>query len=534
MRLRRLIITVAVTGVVGAAGWIVVHAGLRQFTGTGTSAVERWCARQVMAIANDHLGPTLSFDRLAYAYPRTVTLTDVRLTSGAVPIITADALRIEFAEIPRPGRPIVLESVRFKHPVVRLIEQSGGALEGFSDFVKPGAGKVEPDGGSTRLSDVLDIQRIEVDDGCVRYEKQGLPAMRLLPLSFALEHDQQVSADASSEPGWYGFTAELALKPVVHLDVDARLNLDTAVLDVTKAALSTSLTAAQYTVFTPEIQDVLRRYAIVGDLEWTLSGRVPLEDTAAISIDTHLSLSKASMSFGDYVLPLDSVAVTAGLSDGVLDVSEGKIAALGGTAQVTLKQWLAGADSGRFEMQGQGEDLDIEQALRYPPGVQPKVTGDLDFHVQTQGSFGDLAGTFSGSGDVYVDNGHFSFIDLFRSVLNIKGTRSDRDVGSADFELTTDRVRWSNIKLSGGLLGIAGHGDLLYDGHIEYLLAVGPMHGRQGVLGFFGDLISAVSSRIIAYRVTGTVDDPKVEVAPLEVGGVKGSNGPKNGKNKNK
>jgi hypothetical protein len=523
MRLRRLVIAAGVTVAVCAAGGLIVYAGLRRFTGSGTTTVERWCARQVMAIANAHLGPTLSFDRLGYAYPRTVTLSDIRLTSGDVPIITADALRIEFAEIPRPGRPIVLASVRFQHPVVRLIEQEGGPLLGFSDFVKPGPGTAQPDGGSTRLSDVLAIRRIEVDQGSVQYEQPDRPAMRLRPLSFVLRHDQSVSSDAAPEPGWYGFTASLALEPVVHLDVDARLNLDTAVLDVAKAALSTSLTSAQYTVFTPEIQEVLNRYAIVGDLEWSLSGQVPLDDTAGTAIDTHLSLSKASMSFGEYVLPLDTVTVSAGLHDGVLDVSEGTITALGGTARVTMKQWLAGSDSGRFEMQGEGQDLDIEQALHMPPGVEPKVTGDLDFHVQTGGSFEDLAKTFSGSGNVYVDKGHFSFIDLFRNFLNMKGKRSERDVGTADFELTPDRVRWSNMKLSGDLLGIAGHGDLFYDGSIDYLLAVGPMHGRHGVLGFFGDLIGAVSARIIAYRVTGTVDDPKIEVAPLQVAGVKGN-----------
>ncbi|MHC4219922.1 MAG: hypothetical protein ACYSU7_15880, partial [Planctomycetota bacterium] len=100
MKRRRFAITLTAVAVLGPAAWLLIHGALSRFTGAGTTLVEQWCGRQLAAIANDHLGPTMSFDRLGYAYPRTVTLSAVRFTSGDVPFITADAVGIEFAEIP--------------------------------------------------------------------------------------------------------------------------------------------------------------------------------------------------------------------------------------------------------------------------------------------------------------------------------------------------------------------------------------------------------------------------------------------------
>jgi len=331
MSRRKLVLTVLVLSVIGTAGWLLWRTVGQRIVHESVALVERWCGRQLQAIANDHLGPTLSFDTLDYTYPRTVTLTPVRLTADGVTIIEADSIRIDFAEVPGVGRPVVIEAAVFDRPVVRLIEQADGSLLGFADFVKSGGGQDLPDGGSTRLSDVLDITKLQVTDGALSYEPLDGPPMRLRPLTFELDHQPHPAGDAAAEAGWYAFNAELALDPVVRLELDARLNLDTAVLDMASVVLNTSLTADQYEVFAPEIQGFLRQYGIVGDLHWTLSGQVPLRDTARSAIETHLRLTDASVSFGEYVLPTESMQLSARLSEGLLDVHDGSIRSLGGT-----------------------------------------------------------------------------------------------------------------------------------------------------------------------------------------------------------
>jgi hypothetical protein len=519
MSLRKLVIALLVLAVAGTAGWLWWRGRGREVVGKAVRAVEIWCGRQLQAIANDHLGPTLSFDTLNYAYPRTVTLAPVRLTADGVSFVEADSIRIDFAEIPKVGRPVVIETARFERPVVRLIEQDNGSWLGLSDFVKPDGGRERGDGGSTRLSDVLAIIELQIDRGAVSVELRDEPPMRLRPLTFALRHDRPAPGDAAAEAGWYGFDATLALDPVVSLDLDARLNLDTAQLDLARAVINTSLTPAQYQVFPPQIQDFLRQYEIVGDLHWTLSGQVPLRDTARSAIDSQLSLTGASVSFGEYVLPTESLQMSARLSEGLLDIRDWSMESLGGTAQLTFQMWLAGPQTGAFEGQGEGRNIRLEQALKYQEGVEPRLRGDGSFQVHVAGSFEDIDASFGGRGDVAIRDAHLTLVDLFRGVLGIRGMRGDKDHGTANFELTPDRVRWSDVKVGGNAVGIEGDGDLFYDGRLDLVFNVGPLKGREGVLGAFGDAVGIVTDRLVKYGVTGTVDEPKVAVRPLGVGG---------------
>jgi hypothetical protein len=521
MSRRKLVLTVLVLSVIGTAVWLLWCTVGRRVVHESVAGIERWCGRQLQSIANDHLGPTLSFDTLDYTYPRTVTLSPVRLTADGVSIITADSIRIDLAEIPRAGRPVVIEAAVFEGPVVRLIEQADGSLRGFSDFVKTGGGQDLPDGGSTRLSDVLDITSLQVGQGELSYEPRDGPPMRLRPLTFELDHQRPPAGDAAAEAGWYGFDVKLALRPVVRLDLDARLNLDTAVLDVANAAVTTSLTPAQYEVFTPEIQDFLRQYGIVGDLEWTLSGQVPLRDTAHSAIETQLRLTDASVSFGEYVLPTEAMQLSARLSEGLLDVHDWSIEALGGTAQLTLRLWVAGPQAGAFEGQGDGQNIRLERALKSEEGEKARFRGNGSFQVETRGSFEDLAASFGGRGDIAVRDGHLRLVEIFRGELGIKGRRDDKDCATANFELTPDRVQWSDVKVGGNAIGISGAGDLFYDGRLDCLFNVGPLQGREGVLGVIGDTVGIVSDRLVAYEVTGTVETPKIAVKALGVGGAK-------------
>ena len=205
--------------------------------------IERWCGEQLLAIANDHLGPRLDFKSLDYQRPTTLWLYDLTLTSGDVTFIRADSVRVEFAQVPRPGRPIVISEVALQRPVVRLIEQHDGSLAGFRGFVASEGGRVLPDGGSTRLSDVLAITVIRVADGRVSYEPLDKPAMVLRPLTFDLTRARP--AAAAPEAGWYAFEASLTLDPVAELVTSARLNLDTGDLDIARLTLDVALSPAR-------------------------------------------------------------------------------------------------------------------------------------------------------------------------------------------------------------------------------------------------------------------------------------------------
>ena len=75
--------------------------------------------------------------------------------------------------------------------------------------------------------------------------------------------------------------------------------------------------------------------------------------------------------------------------------------------------------------------------------------------------------------------------------------------------------------MGGGVIGISGAGDLFYDGRLDCLLNVGPLKGREGVLGVIGDTVGIVTDLLVRYALTGTVKDPKVAVKPLHLRGGK-------------
>jgi hypothetical protein len=108
MRSRRVVIILVVVIALAGGAWLVSR-GLQRLPAT----VEAWCATQLLAIADAHLGPKLTFDKLHYHYPNSVELTNVRLTAGTEVILEAAAAGITLARVPRPGEPIVLEKASF-------------------------------------------------------------------------------------------------------------------------------------------------------------------------------------------------------------------------------------------------------------------------------------------------------------------------------------------------------------------------------------------------------------------------------------
>ena len=60
---------------VWAGALLVAWGPVSALLGEGSTRVEGWIGRQLVAIAGDHLGPALVLGELDYQYPRTVTVT---------------------------------------------------------------------------------------------------------------------------------------------------------------------------------------------------------------------------------------------------------------------------------------------------------------------------------------------------------------------------------------------------------------------------------------------------------------------------
>jgi hypothetical protein len=502
-RRRAAIVALVALGAAGAA--LVVARGARRVIGD----VERWCGRQILAIANDHLGPRLSFARLRYVPPRSVLVEEVALRAGDTTIAEAASALIGLARVPREGEPIVFESVVLERPVVRLVERDGG-LVGFEGFVRPGMGRALPDGGSTRLSDVLAIETLEIRRGEVQYSAAGF-TMGLSPLTFELVHSAQ-----GDSPGAYGFDASLELEPLARLEVRGALDIDEALLEVASARLVTSLDPARYAMFPPRVQQYLEAHQIVGDLEAGAAGRLAPREPGGTRLDLTLRLERSSITFGEYVLPLRRLRASGTLGGGTLEVPQISIEALGGTAEARIRVERGGA----FEAGASGRGIRLEQTFRAAAG-SPRYSGRMDFGATASGVAASLPQTLRGAGDVSVAEGNLGRVQVLRQVIETDGAApvpGGKDRGSVRFELGARGVALSDLHVIRGTMGYRGEGTIGYDGVLALRFSAGYLERLDGVLEAPGRFLSALTGKIVSYRVAGTIREPQVSVVPLGIG----------------
>jgi len=513
---RKSILAALIVLLLAVVAWQVLRRTAIIVAAPGSGAIEQWCGSQLLAIANAHLGPELAFKSLDYQYPATVVLGEVSLRTPEVDLIVAESIQVDFAELPKVGRPIVIEAIVLRRPVVRLVRKPGGGLEGFSGLVKSSGGDAAADGGSTQPSDVFAIREIRVIDGAVQYENTGRPPMRLDHLTFTL-----VGEPDAADPGWYRFDARVERPPVLDLDVNARLNIDTGHLELSQVTARLAVAPSQYQVLPPELQSILRRHDVAGTLAFRLTGMLPLRDPAGANLEAQVRLTDARIAFGDYVLPVKSMVADLWLADRELRFDPMVIAAFRGTVELAGRIGLHGDYPAQVAVNARG--LHLEDALGQRGDGPPRFAGRVDVEGMVSGSLAALGRTVQGGGDVSVDKGRLvgtALIGALLRVLQVRpaGNVGGNDRGTAHLELFGDRVRMTNLELVSGEIAIRGDGDVFYDGRLDLRLNAGYLERLQTVLGPIGDFMGLLTDRLAPYHVTGTLRDPKVGVRPLGFG----------------
>ncbi|MDY7109915.1 MAG: AsmA-like C-terminal region-containing protein [Planctomycetota bacterium] len=480
----------------------------------GTTGVEQWVGRQILAIANDALRPKLSFQTLDYEYPATATLHEVRLTDDETPFVTATSMRIVFTERPRRGRPIVIETIELTEPVVELRQRPDGSMVGFSDFIESTEGRTRADGGSTRPSDVFAIRTLRIIDGVFVYATPDDQAMRLDEITFDL------TSSPDSEQGWYALDALLERAPVFTLALDGRLNIDTASLDLADTTLDVHLQPEQYELLPPQLQKTLNQHDIRGVLSMGLSGMMPLADPMSGDLDLHLLLTEARIAFGEYMLPIQSLETMARLEEQTIHIEPLVIAGLGGTLQATgdlrpVRGW--GAD-----LQLDARGVRIEQALRDTGEQPPRFAGRVDLDGELSGELADPAQSLAGTGVLQVTEARLVNLPvvggLVRTVSGGKANGAGKDRLRADLQLAKGETRFRDIELLSAAVAARGEGEIGFDGRIDFTFNAGPLERVQGSLGAIGDLLGKMTDQLMKYHVTGPIGEPKFDIRPLGIG----------------
>lgn len=540
-------LAVVVLAIGVTAGILFYYAGK-----TGSGTIENWIAGQLQAIANSYLNPRLSFSDLDYEYPGTVRVKALRLTADdpanpgkSIDILGASNAEIVLAEIPSIGKPIVIERIILKDPLFQAVAVAPESNEfvGFSNLLRATGNekpKPSPDASSPapKLSEVFQMRLVELQNGRIVYDPRlaDTPPMELDQIQTRLDIEP-------SNDGWYKLATTLSRKPVFDMSIDGRLNLDSFSADQLDVKLAGQVGDEEARYLPPQLQRVLKQYEVQGDLAVNVTGSAPLTDPAHGALDADVQLSKANVSLDEYRVPVQNLHLQASLADQIVQVSELQLKALQGNASgiafVALNPTLD------TDLKLRVEGMKIQDTLRKGAELDTaRYGGTLNAEVQTSVPLANVitAATVSpaapasqtpastpdlpenwGSARIQVTDArlvHLPVIsDLADSIgkpaaaLTGAGSRTSRPTDRADIAMSFshNHIEFNQIDIRGSWFAVRGDGNMSLDQKLNLRFNGGPLEKVETMLGDeVGGAVSAMTDSVMAYRITGSVQDPRV------------------------
>lgn len=523
---RRVVLAGSVILLLAAAAVFLVVGGV------GESAVESYIATQLKKMVNDRIEPDLEFDTLDYQQPKTVVLHGVRLVSPDpdapgkhVRIFEADEIHIELANIPRPGQPLVLESLTLEQPTVRLIvPRDGGAVVGYGNLVQQDP---DPDADPTPLSEILQLRLIALREASVVLDTRGLDAEPTVI--------DEVTTDLHIDPsdgGRYQLALDLDRSPALELKLDAVLDIDHEHLEVELAEVDLRMAREQDRYLPQSVQTVIQPYDLTGDVTLTASGRLNLGSWQDSALTADLALDGVHGLLGSYRIASDRFEARAVMADRQVEVQR-----LGGTVFGGELRGDAVVQLGPgypIDLRLGGTGLDLEQTLRPDGDNPPRYAGIAAFNLSANGPLTDIMREARGEGALQVRQGRIAriavvsdLIDFMESAGDLSrpedGAPAGRDHADVAFRLRGDHAYLSEAALVGSWFAVRGKGKVYFDQALNVQVNAGPMEKVQDTLGLVGDVFGALTDSLLAYRVTGTAADPTIR--PVAFGGLRGAPG---------
>lgn len=495
----------------------------------GTLGVDDWVARQVTAIAQTYIVPTMAFESFNYRAPRTVQLDGVTFTApDGTRVIDASRLTLTLAEIPRRGRPIVIRSVTIDGGSLRLErapELDGVLFKGLVPFVKRNnirnQDRVEE---SVRLSSVLRLEVVRINNGGFTYVASG-EEQPLRIDGFDLDLDVEEGAVDADGSVWHTLRASVDKGRLLQVALQGRMNLDTVTLEFQDSSIEGALDGNAMEILPPAVQSLLRTHEAAGRARIVLNGTVIGADPAVSNATAVATLEGVNFTVGEFRMEVDAGTVTTVLQDGVVTVSPLEFAFYDGALNAQAQWPLTGGD-GIARVQWEISGVQMEQMLRTGTGNtdRPSLAGVLRTIGSAAAAKDDLRQSVSGGGSLTVREGRLAFIPVFDDLLeqlSRLATGSSLPTQRLDMQFTFEPnwLRIGAFDLQTDIFAATGSGTVGYDGSLDLSVRGGPLKRAGRTLGVIGDLFTAVTERAVSYRVGGTIGEHTISVHPLGVGG---------------
>jgi len=263
----------------------------------------------------------------------------------------------------------------------------------------------------------------------------------------------------------------------------------------------------------------LNQYSIVGDLTLHVTGHVPLNDAKATDLTFDASLQKASATVGSYQFPVDSADMKGTFRQMQLAWDPISMNAFDGTINSTGN--VGFGDPRTFALHVTATDVLIQDLLRTESGAEPQFAGKVGLKLDLDGQRQNDDTTMKGGGTLTIADGKLINIPVVGAVadaLNFIGKREeDDDQAEAEFTLTSDRVKLTKSAITSRSVAAHGTGDIHYDGQLDLMINAGVVEKVESLLGGLGDVLGALTDKLLPYKVTGTWSEPTVTAAPLGI-----------------
>lgn len=531
----------------------------------GSTTVEQWIGSQLQTIANSYINPQLSFTDLDYTYPGTVSLKDLKLIADdpanpgkKIEIIGCGQATITLAEIPEIGKPIVIERISLDKPLFSAVSVRPAANEfvGFSNLMRGGmAAATQPVDVQTptkkvraKLSDFFQMRLVELKDGRLIYDPRipGTEPMSLDQINTALKVEP-------AEAGTYMLSVSLARKPVFEFSVAGMINLDTFHARDAAMRIIANIGQDKLDYLPPQLQQLIRKHDIRGALNILVYGDLPLLNPFKGTGDAEVKLTNANITIDEYKIPVDDLSLNAGFEDGELTLNMLRIAALKGVMTISgsakmnelidadlqigikdmlLQELLATRQAGKQPKLAGKINASIEAAaplMVVLAKATPPTTQPLDYMKYASEKLPDKWGSASLS----MVDGRLVEIPAIQKLtgairgaaklVSIKTLDEEPPAEQADIklDLTGDHATFTEINYIGEVVAARGKGTVWLNQKLDLLVNAGPIEKLQSMLGRnIGAMLGSVTDKLLAYKVVGTMEDPKVE--PLVAGGTVG------------
>jgi hypothetical protein len=512
IRVFLIFVLLAIIAAGGVAFYLYQDAG-----GEGSSNLEQWLAQQIVAILQEYVSPKIELASLDYQAPYTVVVEDLSMRSLNEEIIVLDRLTLTLDQIPRRGQPIKIREIKLENPTVRLISLPEGGLVGWSDFIKTKAVKSQQSvPKERRLSEVFVIRHLEIVNGEIRYESTEHDRDMVFPgIDFAMN-----TPPIQDQPGWYALEGQVKKDQLARIDLQGRINVDTALLDMEKVRLEMELDEGQYSTLPPQIQKILTEHQVKGKLIANVDGETYLNSPERAQVNADVNLTDANVSTETASLPIRLLHIEAHLADQRLkydsraDLLQGSVHADG---------VVATAGDQKLLINWQVEHIQMEDAFRSMGNETSKMAGKIGSRGTFAARMNELPGTISGEGTIDVTEGRLVNIPVIAQlilIMKVPGIGEDfakKDQASAKFRFHPQHIQVLKANMVSPVIAARGDGKIAYDGSLDLTVWAGPVKKIESVLGKIGETIGKVTDQLLSYRVTGNVENPKVVPQPLNI-----------------